>query len=210
MNEQKDIISRLNDILTCEQSETKVGRIDLQQYTNEIYPGVFHEDGRMVATDGFHLIALKADYPADLEGKAIGKDGKDSSASFRGGKFPRWQSVVPITDNNVWKTKVIDFAALSAMVAEAKAHKKIYKKGQIARVTIDKDVCFDLWRFEKFVRVLRANGINELLYNPNVNVEKYRVYPAVVKTDILTAILQPCMPVEEEDLKKPALFYRTL
>lgn len=206
-DEQKDLISRLKDVLTCEMSATKVGRIDLQQYTSDVYPGVLHEDGRMVATNGYFMLSMTADYSSDLEGKVIGKDGKDSSSQFRNGKFPRWQSIVP--EVKEWERRTIDFTRLSELFAEAKAHKKIYKKEHLARVTIGGGVWLDLWQLDKVARAMQVAGVEEMYYRlPGQS--PYNIYPVAVKSEALIAVLQPCLPPEEEDMKNPALFVRTL
>ena len=201
----KGIIDTLKDVLTCEQSSAKVGKIDLQQYTGDRYPGVMHSEGRMIATDGYHLISLAADYPEELEGQTIGKDGKDAIPYFSYGKFPRWQSVVPNVEG--WNKYCIDFDRLTEIVTEARAHKKIYKKNQVARVMIDEGICFDLWQLDKFARVMKSVGINTAHAKAP---EKYNGYPLTVKSEPLIAVLQPCMPPEADQMDDPNLFLRRL
>lgn len=200
--DRKNIVDTLKDVMTCEQAEakTKVGSIDLQKYTDEKYPGVLHQEGRMIATDGKHVIALKAEYPDELEGKATGADGKETSS------FPRWKSVIPNVEG--WKSISIDFKRLAELVTEARAHKKIYKKDHIARVMITPEVCFDLWRLDKFARVMQYARVSEAHYQKPR--DKYTSYPLTVKTEELIAVLMPCMPPEEDQKDKPELFIRSL
>lgn len=55
--------------------------------------GVFHEDGNKVASDAHILIAMKADYPAEYEGKTLKKDG--AFVEEKNGHYPKWRSVIP-------------------------------------------------------------------------------------------------------------------
>ena len=54
-----------------------------------IFKGVYHDKGMLVATDTFILIAMKDDYPKELEGAVTFKDGHVTADV----KFPDWRAI---------------------------------------------------------------------------------------------------------------------
>ena len=54
------------------------------------YSAVNHNNGRIEATDGYKVVAIPFDYPEELEGKMLDKQGEEVE-----GKFPNVNSVFP-------------------------------------------------------------------------------------------------------------------
>lgn len=83
--------------------------------------GLFYDRGNIVSTDGHVLVSIKSDYDNDLEGKIIGKDGKEIE-----GRFPSWEQVIPLETNEidvdaemlfkaVENIKIVKFAEMSVI-----------------------------------------------------------------------------------------------
>lgn len=195
--DKKTLLESLNAVMTCEQSVTMSGKIDLQRYTDkEYYMGVLHEEGRMIATDGHILVNVKADYSPELEGKAIGKDGTDVTKFLRGGRYPNWKSIIP--DVSDWNTSEINFQKLANLIAGAKAHRKIHGKHAVAYIKIADKLWFDLELFEKLAKIMKAHQCNTFSFYPVSNFPS-DCRPIVVKSDTLTALLQPVLFYEDEE-----------
>ena len=58
--------------------------------------GLFYNMGNIVSTDGHVLVSIKSDYDNGLEGKTIGKDGKEIE-----GRFPSWEQVIPLETREI-------------------------------------------------------------------------------------------------------------
>ena len=88
-----------------------------------VFNGLFHDRGNIVSTDGHVLVSIKSDYDNDLEGKIIGKDGKEIE-----GRFPSWERVIPL------ETKEIDVDA--EMLFNAAKNIKIVKFAEMSVIDI--------------------------------------------------------------------------
>lgn len=63
-----------------------------------VYESVFHEEGRMIATNGHIVAVIDANYDKSLEGKKIHKkDGREIE-----GRFPNYKAVIPSEDITEW------------------------------------------------------------------------------------------------------------
>ena len=74
---------------------TIMGKFDLLKYVAKttIHPvmqGVLYENGKMIATNSYLLVAITREYSPELEGKIIDKNGLE-----RSGMFPNWESIIP-------------------------------------------------------------------------------------------------------------------
>lgn len=74
-------------------------KLDMFKYTDkgwshwgkrDYLSGVFHEGGRVIATDARVLAIVRREYPASLEGKLIDKKGNEIEA-----QFPNYKRVIP-------------------------------------------------------------------------------------------------------------------
>lgn len=67
--------------------------------------GVYHDGGYKVATDAMVLIAIKAEYPEELEHHIISKDGQEVLA-----KYPSWKGCIPDSrDYEVYKVDLKEY-----------------------------------------------------------------------------------------------------
>ena len=125
--------------------------------TREIMGCVHHENGFRVASDGRVLVAVKENYPEDMEGKNIDKKGE-----ARDLRYPMWQKLF----NDKQKEAdgfLIDFNKLSTWQKEYAAEKKMNgKRG--ARNAYVKIGCafFKLDILVKFVKFMKFVGSNTL------------------------------------------------
>lgn len=69
--------------------------------------GVFHSEGWVVSSNAVILVAVKAPYPPENEGKIINKKGEVIEA-----KYPNWKSVIPHDLNSLLKVP-IDYPLLN-------------------------------------------------------------------------------------------------
>ena len=101
------------------ESETKSkGKFSLWDYVSkdDIRPSmccVLHDSGYKVASDTHILVVLKEDYPEDMEGKLMKKDGTIEDENV---KFPNWRMVIP--DPKKMVAVRLDFAGIRAFEAD--------------------------------------------------------------------------------------------
>jgi hypothetical protein len=91
LEQAKDLVRRF---LLVNEDLSAMGKFDLLKYVakNNIHPvmqGVMHENGKMIATNSYILVAVDREYSPELEGKVIDKNGLELY-----GTFPNWKSVV--------------------------------------------------------------------------------------------------------------------
>lgn len=79
--------------------------------------GVYYENGYVVATDDYKLIALKQDYDKNLEGKIINKNGFVIDL-----EYPDWKRVVPNLDGVEKITYDVDY-----LIIQLQTISNIYK-----------------------------------------------------------------------------------
>lgn len=114
------------------ESETKSkGKFSLWDYTlkdDDLRPSmncILHDSGFKVASDSHILVVLKEDYPEDMEGKLMKKDG---TIEIENVKFPNWRGVIPDPKKMRMVAVRLDFAGIRAFEADFKAKKKLNKK----------------------------------------------------------------------------------
>ncbi|MDY2849232.1 MAG: hypothetical protein SOT67_03050 [Bacteroidaceae bacterium] len=52
--------------------------------------GIHYDNGMAVVSDGYRLVAIRTEYPAEYEGRTLMPDGREAK-----GRFPNWRGVVP-------------------------------------------------------------------------------------------------------------------
>ena len=149
------------------ESETKTkGKFNLWDYTlkdDVLRPSmncVLHDSGYKVASDAHILVVLKEDYPEDMEGKLMKKDGTIETENV---KFPNWRMVIP--DPKKMVAVRLDFAGIRQFEADFKAKKKLDKRMEgYVRVG---GCLFKLVYLIKAVRFMEHVGTDEFMVSPD-------------------------------------------
>lgn len=98
-HDYKSLADLIKEVIRAETSTpSKSAKFDFYNYVaNDPYRpfmnGVFHDNGTKVASDAHILVAIKEDYPAELEGKTLLKDGSFVEAEHQ--HYPKWRSIMP-------------------------------------------------------------------------------------------------------------------
>lgn len=152
----KNALGCINSALFLETPSTS-RKFDLYKMAsnNEIRPvmcGVFHDEGFKVASDSHILVAVKEEYPEDLEHHILDKTGKDII-----GKYPKWRDVMP-RDKGV--PVQIETAKVYELLKAVKADKKagLCRPGYV-RV---RDTFFKVDLMAKLCTFMDAYGTNEI------------------------------------------------
>ena len=141
---------------------------------------VHHEEGYKVASDARLLIAVKDDYPEDLEGKNIDKRGEEEAA-----KYPQWQKVFP-NDQGALDYR-IDFDKLSDWMKEYNAEKKMMgKRGARKAFVKVGPAFFNLELLARFAKFMKAEGVDIL------RVKESRRAAACYAEDGSKGLIMPC------------------
>lgn len=150
------------------ESETKSkGKFSLWDYVSkdDIRPSmccVLHDSGYKVASDAHILVALKEDYPEDMEGKLMRKNGTIETENV---KFPNWRMVIPDPKKMGMVVVRMDFAGIRAFEADFKAKKKLDKRMEgYVRVG---GCLFKLEYLIKAVRFMEHVGTDEFMVSPD-------------------------------------------
>ena len=146
--------------------------------------GVYHDNGYKVASDAIVLVAIKSDYPEELEHHIIDKDGKDVPS-----KYPHWKSCIP--DGRDYKPYRIDPAQFEAFLKERRAAWKASegkgtKWGQYQWTVKVGPACLKAHKFETFLSAMKEIGATEIL----VYDARHTVY---AKTDKGAALIFPVL-----------------
>lgn len=156
------ITAKIREIIACECNEQKLGKLDLYDFTDnkDTYRNwvraVHYMNGYRYASETHILIKIKSDYPIEMEGKSICKDGSELSDV----RLPNFDSVIASWDSLQTSSDFkIDFDRLNECVKQAKAHKKIYKKATISILELgDTGTYVDAFLFFKFANAIKALG----------------------------------------------------
>ena len=150
------------------ESETKSkGKFSLWDYVSkdDIRPSmccVLHDSGYKVASNTHILVALKEDYPEDMEGKLMRKDGTIETENV---KFPNWRMVIPDPQKMEMMAVRLDFARIRQFEADFKAKKKLNK---IMNGYVRVGGClFKLEYMIKAVRFMEHVGTDEFMVSPD-------------------------------------------
>ena len=112
----------ITEVVRAETVITKVGKFSFYDFVSkenncEVMQGIYHDDGFKVASEGHILIAIREEYDKDFEGKILAKDG-----SFIEQRYPRWRSVIPQEDGEVYE---IDESKFTEQLAKIRAEYKM-------------------------------------------------------------------------------------
>lgn len=150
------------------ESETKSkGKFSLWDYVSkdDIRPSmccVLHDSGYKVASNAHILVVLKEDYPEDMEGKLMKKDGTIEDENV---KFPNWRMVIPDPSRTEMVAVRLDFAGIRAFEADFKAKKKLDKRMEgYVRVG---GCLFKLDYLIKAARFMEHVGTDEFMVSPD-------------------------------------------
>lgn len=123
------LLNELRSIFVLEAAEVKIkmNKFNIWKCTSNdemrpIMGGCHYEGGCAVASDACILAVEKCDYLPEWEGTTREKDGKEIH-----GKYPNWQSVIPVKEN-VKETAAIDDAILLEAQNEIATRKKLGEK----------------------------------------------------------------------------------
>lgn len=150
------------------ESETKSkGKFSLWDYVSkdDIRPSmccVLHDSGYKVASDAHILVVLKEDYPEDMEGKLMKKDGTIEEDNV---KFPKWRTVIPDPKKMGMVAVRLDFAGIRQFEADFKAKKKLDKRME-GYVKVG-GCLFKLDYLIKAVRFMEHVGTDEFMVSLN-------------------------------------------
>lgn len=200
VNEREQIIARINEILICEMNEQKIGKFDLYELCapkdREAYAGVAHLNGYKYATDGGMLAKIKTEYPQELEGRMVLKNGSFAPEYVR---FPRYDSVIPNTDG--WKEFKVDFSEFAESKKLANAHWKEHKKDPSYRaiVILNEEIQLSYWKFEKLLKLMKELNTDVVYYINNTRA-------IVVKEKDSVCLLMPLLP--RENFEESHFVYR--
>ena len=123
---------------------------------------ILHDSGYKVASDAHILVVLKEDYPEDMEGKLMRKDGTIETANV---KFPNWRGVIPDPKKMEMVAIRLDFAGIRKFEADFKAKKKLDKRMEgYVRVG---GCLFKLDYLIKAVRFMEHVGTDEFMVSPD-------------------------------------------
>lgn len=183
------------DIIRAEAiTPAKGSKFNLYNYVCKDRPslsGVFHGEGFKVASDARIMHAQVAEYPEELEGKIVAKDG-----SFIEGVFPRWKSIIPNGDGYV-----------EYEIDEKKFYNWLTERRAQIKTETGMAIKWGLWNvkvgpaylraefFDKLLTSLKELGTTKLL----VKDSRKAVY---AKTDKGIVIL---MPIIIEAIKEPVI-----
>lgn len=146
------------------ESETKSkGKFSMWDYVSkdDIRPSmccVLHDSGFKVASDNHILVVLKEDYPEDMEGKLMRKDGTIEDMYV---KFPNWRMCIPDPKKMEMVAVRLDFAGIRAFESDFKAKKKLDKRMK-GYVKVGRSL-FRLEYLIKAVRFMEHIGTDELM-----------------------------------------------
>ena len=131
-------------------------RPDDEDVKNQAIKGIYHTNGMIVASDASVLLAIKSDYPAELEGKTTDKQGQVIEH-----KYPNWENlfdrknVLPV-DVNLEKLALFLEQIKSQVPTERQAKADTWKSRTVfidfGNGTI---VGFEYYRLVKFVNAAR-------------------------------------------------------
>lgn len=163
---KQDFLNKIKEIIACESNGEMFGKLDLYDLTvkdklRPVFECVHYIGGYVYVTDGFILLRIKKDYPADMEGKSIRKDGTTATDI----NVPRFERVLQAWSKDYEKHDdyvIEDFGRVVELLKMAKAHKKIYKKDAECVIKLRDRLCVDAFRFSKFCNVLKHFGVNKI------------------------------------------------
>lgn len=135
--------------------------------------GVYHCNGRKVASDLSILVVLEEHYADNLEGKIMLKNGRSVEEEFGyTSPYPKYESVFSTKEpESVIK---IDFNSLPSVFNKAKMNMKINKVEQCVEFIVPKDgqdtsIYFKCDSFKKLVEFMKYIGTDEIKMYPSTH-----------------------------------------
>lgn len=183
----KQIYDKLQEAMACESNVVNIGKVDLYSLASndKLRPalqGVFHQEGNRIVSDSVILAVIKSEYPSELEGKIIAKDG-----SVIEERYPNYKSVIPADiSNDQWLSYPIDYARVLQLEKDFRVYKKV--NGKKAAEEYDMKFGKSYMRvgyFLQFCKLLKEYDID------CVKISDARKM-MIVKADSLTALLMLC------------------
>lgn len=161
---KRDFLEKIKEVIACESNGDIFGKLDLYDLTTQdkqrpAFECLHYIGGYVYVTDGFILLRIKRDYPEDMEGKSIRKDGTTATDI----NVPRFERVLQSWTQDYDKHDdyvIEDFDRVGELLKLAKAHKKIYKRAATCLIKLSNNVCVDAFRFAKFCKVLKHFNVN--------------------------------------------------
>ena len=166
--EDKYFKETIESIIRLESETKSKGKFSLWDYTlknDGLRPSmncVLHDSGYKVASNTRILVVLKEDYPEDMEGKLMKKDGTIEDENV---KFPNWRMVIPDPKKMGMVAVRLDFAGIRKFEADFKAKKKLDKRME-GYVRVGRCL-FKLDYLIKAVRFMDHVGTDELMVSPD-------------------------------------------
>ena len=150
--------------------------------TRPIMGCVNHKDGYKVASDSCVLVAIKSDYPEEMEGQSIDKKGEVSDY-----KYPQWWKLFNSQQRQA-EGYQIDFGKLTDWRREFAAEKKLKGKwGAIRAYVKVGDAFFGFEKFVKMAKFMKAVCCNTL------HVEAYNRAASCFAEDGSKGLIMPCV-----------------
>lgn len=158
---------------------------------------VHHEEGYKVASDSHLLIAVKDDYPEDLEGKNIDKKGAECDD-----KYPKWKLVFPNREKQKATQYRIDFDKIAGWVKEHNTEKKMKGKWGARKGFVKVGPAFfKLELLARFAKFMKAEGTDIL------HVEDQRRAAACYAEDGSKGLIMPVMPIDDWEESETAMVW---
>lgn len=148
---------------TCGKTRSKFNIFDFcaQDQLRPVMNGIYHEGGFKIASDSHVLLQLKEDYDESLEGKVIGKDGKEIE-----GRYPKYKQVIPNEDEDGFIKYHLDIDSFYNQLKEKRTaiyqdcgKKSNWNCNMIVKVG---ESCFTAQLFDKMVRLMQYLGTDNL------------------------------------------------
>lgn len=144
---------------------------------------VHHQDGFKVACDSHVLVAVKSDYPDDLEGKNIDRKGEE----YKDSKYPKWEALFSPKQNEAEGYR-INFDNLNTWMKEFATEKKMHGKYGARRAYVKVGPAFfALGQMAKLSKFMKAQGIDTL------HIEDCRHAAACFAEDGSKGLIMPCI-----------------
>lgn len=121
---------------------------------------VLHDSGFKVASDAHILIALKEEYPDELEGKLLKKDGTIETEYT---KYPNWRSVIPDPQKRKMVSIRLDFEKIRGFESEYKAKVKAQGIKQDGYVRVTENCILRLDYLMKIIKFMEHISTDTLM-----------------------------------------------
>lgn len=115
--------------------------------------GVYHKGGCKIATDSHILVAIKSEYPAELEGKIVAKD-----ASIIDARFPNYNRVI----SSIKRCKNRDIDAVKLKEAIEKCKKAINDTIVLHFIRIADDLVIPVEKAELVLSFIKTYKITKV------------------------------------------------